>query len=244
MQKKYTYVIIFLFLNFFLLRNILAQTPHWRTVIDFDKKHYFAQTSNKQWGMCTRNNKFVIEAKYDTIYPLNIVKFDPNTYAMQATKTAYIIAKKGDEHSLFHVNGACRLMVDGIMPRLMGDIILVRKKKYWGLAKTSGQFLLPIKCPIIEWYGDLLALQYQKKWLLFDPEQGQLLDRIKFDHIIEVPSKNYVKKKTLLLVKQNNKWGVLDETIKTIIPIEYDEIKIEGTTFICKKGDEITRINK
>jgi len=163
---------------------------------------------------------------YDTLLPLDIINFNPKDYSTEHIHTSYIIGKKGTDQILLNLKGETLLTVNSIMPRLMGDIVLVRKEAFWGLAKTTGEFLLPATCSEIEWYDDVLALKYENKWKLFHPKQKGILLEQSYDSVEELINRTrYNQKESFLLVEEKGKWGVLDRNLKTIIPIQKEQLK-------------------
>ncbi len=226
MQLKSIYIIVLCLFHFALNAQQVHQNPRMKRIIDFDQQHYFAQNQKGKWGMCLANGRSVVSMNYDTLLALDIINFNPKDYSMEHIHTNYLIGKKGADQILLNLKGETLLTVNSIMPRMMGDVILVRKGAAWGLAKTNGDFLLPTACSEIEWYDDILALKYQDKWKLFHPKQKESMIEKSYDSVEEViNSTRYNQKESFLLVQENKKWGLLDKNLKTIIPIEKDELK-------------------
>lgn len=226
MQLKSIHIIILCIFHFALQAQKVHQNPRMKRIIDFDQQHYFAQNQKGNWGMCLANGRAVVSMKYDTLLALDIIKFNPKDYTMEHIHTNYLIGKKGADQILLNLKGETLLTVNSIMPRLMGDVILVRKGASWGLAKTNGDFLLPATCSEIEWYDDILALKYEGKWKLFHPKQKDSKLEKSYDSVKEVINNTrYNQKESFLLVQENKQWGLLDKNLKTIIPIDKDELK-------------------
>lgn len=246
MQLKSIHIIILCFFHFALAAQQMHQNPRMQQIIDFDQQHYFAQHKKGKWGMCLANGRAVVPMAYDTLFALDIIKFDPKDYSMEHIHTNYLIGKKGADQVLINLKGETLLTVNSIMPRLMGDIILVRKGATWGLAKTNGDFLLPAACSEIEWYDDILALKYEGKWKLFHPKQKEPKLEKSYNAVKEVINNTrYNQKESFLLVQENEKWGLLDRNLKSIIPIQKDALKPllaidkyskKKTQFLVKEG--------
>lgn len=226
MQLKSIYIIILCLFHFALNAQQVHQNPRMKRIIDFDQQHYFAQNQKGKWGMCLASGRAVISMNYDTLLSLDVLNFNPRDYSMECIHTNYFIGKKGADQILLNLKGETVLTVNSIMPRMMGDVILVRKGASWGLAKTTGEFLLPAACTEIEWYDDILALKYEGKWKLFHPKQNSLTLEPSYDSVKEVINNTrYNQKESFLLVQENGKWGLLDKHLKTIIPIEKEALK-------------------
>lgn len=226
MQLKFIPIIILCVFHFVLNAQQMHQNPRMKQIIDFDAQYYFAQNQKGQWGMCLANGRSVVPLSYDTLLTLDIVNFNPKDYSMEYIHTNYLIGKKGGEQILLNLKGEKLLTVNSIMPRMMGDVILVRQGTSWGLAKTTGEFLLPAVCSEIEWYDDILALKHEDKWKLFHPKQKKATIEYSYDLVEEVVNNTrYNQKESFLLVQKNQKWGLLDKNLKTIIPIEKKELK-------------------
>jgi hypothetical protein len=226
MQLKSIHIIILCIFHFTLNAQQVHQNPRMKRIIDFDQQHYFAQNQKGKWGMCLANGRAVVSMNYDTLSALDIINFNPKDYSMERIHTNYLIGKKGADQILLTLKGETVLTVNSIMPRMMGDVILVRKGASWGLAKTTGEFLLPAACTEIEWYDDILALKYEGKWKMFHPKQKKTKLEQSYDSVEEVINNTrYNQKESFLLVQENKKWGLLDKNLKTIIPIEKDALK-------------------
>ncbi|MBL4649743.1 MAG: WG repeat-containing protein [Aureispira sp.] len=226
MQLKSIHIIILCLFYFALNAQQVHQNSRMKRIIDFDQQHYFAQNKKGRWGMCLANGRPVVPMNYDTLLALDIVNFNPKDYSMEHIRTNYLIGKKGADQVLLNLKGEILLTVNSIMPRMMGDVILVRKGAAWGLAKTTGEFLLPTVCTEIEWYDDILALKYEGKWKLFHPKQKKSKLEESYDSVEEVINNTrYNQKESFLLVQENKKWGLLDKNLKTVIPIEKDALK-------------------
>ena len=166
-----------LVLNMHLFSQKTHVNPNLKTIIDFDQNHYFGQSTSGQWGLYNSDATYVIQANYDTLLPLCKVEFNPKTYYSKYIKTNYILGRKGRKHSLFNIQGDHIITVDGIIPRLMeNNIVLVKKNGLWGLINISGEYILPIIADEIDWYDDMLSLRVNHKTVLFDAQKGELLD--------------------------------------------------------------------
>lgn len=226
MQLKSIYITILCIFHFALNAQQMHQNPRMKQIIDFDQQHYFAQNQKGKWGLCLENGRPIVAMQYDTLLALDIINFNPKDYSMEHIHTNYLIGKKGEDQILLNLKGEVLLTVNSIMPRLMGDVVLVRKGRNWGLAKTTGAFLLPTDCSEIEWYDDVLALQYEGKWKLFHPKQKKSTIEQSYDSVEEVINNTrYNQKESFLLVQENQQWGLLDKNLKTIIPIEKSQLK-------------------
>lgn len=248
MQLKSIHIIVLCLFHFVVEAQQIHQNPRMKQIIDFDQQHYFVQHKKGKWGMCLSNGRTIVPMTYDTLFALDIIKFDPKDYSMEHIHTNYLIGKKGADQVLINLKGETLLTVNSIMPRLMGEVILVRKGASWGLAKTNGDFLLPAACSEIEWYDDILALKHEGKWKLFHPKQkGAKLEK-SYDSVKEVINNTrYNQKESFLLVQENEKWGLLDKQLKTVIPIEKNDLKPliaidkyskKKTQFLVKEGDK------
>lgn len=212
--------------SFVLQAQQVHQNPRMQRVIDFDQQHYFAKNQKGKWGMCLANGRPIVAMNYDTLLALDIINFNPKDYSMEHIHTNYLIGKKGNEQVLLNLKGEALLRVNSIMPRLMGDVILVRKGAFWGLAKTTGAFLLPVNCSEIEWYDDILALKQGDKWKLFNPKKKQATIDQEYDSVQEIINNTrYNKKESFLLVQKDKKWGLLDDNLKAVIPIQQMMLK-------------------
>lgn len=248
MQLKSIHIIILCLFSFVLQAQQIHQNPRMKQIIDFDQQHYFAQNKKGKWGMCLANGRSVISITYDTLFALDIIKFNPKDYSLEHTHTNYLIGKKGANQILVNLRGEELLTVNSIMPRLMGEVILVRKGTSWGLATTNGDFLLPATCSEIEWYDDVLALKYEGKWKLFHPKQKETKLEKSYDSVKEVINNTrYNQKESFLLVQENNKWGLLNKQLKVVIPIEKNSLKPliaidkyskKKTQFLVKEGEK------
>lgn len=226
MQLKSIHIIILCLFHFTLNAQQVHQNPRMKRIIDFDQKHYFAQNQKGKWGLCLANGRAVVSMNYDTLQALDIINFNPKDYSTERIHTNFLIGKKGADQVLLNLKGEKVLTVNSIMPRLMGDVILVRKGASWGLAKTTGEFLLPAACTEIEWYDDILALKYEGKWKLFHPKQKETKLEQSYDSVQEVINNTrYNQKESFLLVQENEKWGLLDKNLKISIPIKKDALK-------------------
>jgi len=226
MQLKSIHIIILCLIHFALNAQQIHQNPRMQQIVDFDQQYYFAQNQKGKWGMCLANGRTVVSMNYDTLLSLDIIKFNRKDYSMERIHSNYLIGKKGVDQILLNLKGETVLTVNSIMPRMMGDVILVRKEATWGLAKTTGEFLLPAACTEIEWYDDILALKQEGKWKLFDPKQKNATLEESYDSVAEVINNTrYNQKESFLLVQENGKWGLLNKNLKTIIPIEKEALK-------------------
>lgn len=164
-------------LNMQLFSQEIHVNPNLKTIVDFDQNHYFGQSTSGQWGLYHSDATLVLKAIYDTLCPMYKVEFNPKTYYSKYIKTNYILGKKGQKYSLFNLQGHHVITVDGIMPRLMkNNIVLVKNNGLWGLINTSGEYILPIISHEIEWYDDMLSLRVNHKTVLFDAQKGELID--------------------------------------------------------------------
>ncbi|BDS14587.1 WG repeat-containing protein [Aureispira anguillae] len=226
MKLKLTYIIILLANSLLLLGQRLSPQLKMETRMNLGEKHYLIQNKIKQWGLFTKGHKVVIAASYDTIFPLNRTKFDAETYAVEYTPTSYVIGEKGERQTLLDLKGNVCLKANNIMPRLMGEVVLIQNDKKWGLAQTSGKILVPATCARIEWYEDILALNNDKGWLLFDPIAGELITDTGYDTLIEVTNERYPSANNYyLLTQKDGLWGVLNVKGKAVVPAKYQTIK-------------------
>ncbi len=154
----------------------INNNTHFQKVISFNQDFFFGQSESGKWGLCHKEAYFVINAVFDTIYPLCQVSFNPETYDLTYQKTDFIIGEKDNKHLLFSLEGNQIISVDGIMPRLMkNNIVLVKNKNYWGLIKTNGETILPVEASDPEWYDDMLSLKMNNKTILFDAQSGKII---------------------------------------------------------------------
>ncbi|MCH2022071.1 MAG: hypothetical protein MK207_06275 [Saprospiraceae bacterium] len=162
--------------------SLLGQRHHktlkFKSVIEFDSKHYFGQNDNGSWGFYLGNSTEIIDSEYDTLYPLHKIEFNPKTFLSKEIKTNFILGRSGKKYSLFNLKGHKITTVDGIMPRLMkNNILLIKNNGLWGLINTSGEYILPIVAHNIEWYDEMLSLKVKDKIVLFDAHNGELVDQ-------------------------------------------------------------------
>jgi hypothetical protein len=219
MQLQFITTILFLFVSLQISAQGIHTNTKMKSVIDFDKNYYFAQEETNLWGLCSADAEFVIQAEYDTLYPLSEVEFEPTTYALSYSNTKFIIGKKGKNYDLLDLKGNKKMRVNGIMPRLMrNNVILVQNGGKWGLGKTSGEMLVATQSTAIDWFGDLLGLQENNAWTLFNPKSGGL---ISYDNVIRTSENEHIG---LFFVKKGSNWGAIDDNAKIVVPIEYNSI--------------------
>ncbi|MDC0230417.1 hypothetical protein OAK19_00490 [Aureispira] len=161
--------------------SLLGQHHHkgqnFKSVINFDSKYYFGQNHSGSWGFYLANSTRIIESKYDTLYPLHKVEFNPKNYISKKILCNLIIGKKKKEYTIYNIKGKQIITIDGLMPRLMtNNIILVKKNNKWGLINSKGEFILPIEGINPEWYDDMLCLHVNNKIVLFDALKGVLIE--------------------------------------------------------------------
>lgn len=199
----------------------------WKSVASYQKGLSFVQNIQGNWGLCKENKTLLVPAVYDTIYSLDKVTFDPAMFSFEHVYTDFFITEKGEEHSLWNLKGAQIFTANSIMNRIMGDMLLVRKDGAWGLMNTAGKVVLPVVCPKIDWYDDLLGLNYNKQWILLDAKKGKLLKEVTYDTLLEVDVYPYEhQNKAWILAQQKDKWGLINEQAQVRIPFEMQAIKI------------------
>ena len=206
-----------------------------------DTKTYLDKDDVGAWGMKDADSEWLINPFYDTLFYLDRTKFDPETYEVTRYQTDYVLGQSlmSDRWRLFQKDGSMRYEADAILPRLMGDIILVKIKNKWGLVATNGKVVLPVKCTQIDWYEDVLALKDRKEqWHLFDPQNGYLESRT-FDKVALLSPPN---KEVVLLVESKGQQGLLDKSFRTIVPIHYNYLALEehkkGYVYYESSNDE------
>lgn len=156
--------------------------------------------------------------KYDTIYQLPYTAFDHDSYRITYAPSGYTIGIRKGQQWVLNPEGRVICRADAVLPRLMGNTLLIKRNQHWGLVTLGGKVLLPVQCTAIEWHGDVLALRYQDQWHLFDAQEGH---RAKQGGFEAVQSLQVAPQRHLLLVQQNDRWGVLNEQLGQIIPCEY-----------------------
>jgi hypothetical protein len=194
-------------------------------VLAQSNKGHFFQNNNGAWGLLAAEAEILIPPLYDTLFYLNRTSFDSETYEVTRYPSNYILGKSlgKTKWRLFANNGKLLYEADAILPRLMGEVVLVKKRKKWGLIATSGKVVLPVKCTQIDWYEDVLALQNKKgQWHLFDPQNGRLEDSKVFDAVSLLSKPN---KKVLLLVTKGERKGVIDQYFSTVISLQYTQLR-------------------
>lgn len=209
--------------------QLSAQSIHknikMQAVIDFDKEHYFAKGTSGKWGFCDAEASLLVATDFDTLYPLHRVVFNKESFAFHYVNSKFLIGRQGERYILMDLQGNKKLNVASIMPRLMGDAVLVKDNNFWGLAKTSGDLLVPIHCTAIDWYDDLLALKEKDKWVLFHPKQGKLLKEHRYDKITQLMPNIFPTPKTIhFLVQEKGLYGVINQDAEFVIPIEYEQL--------------------
>lgn len=203
------------------------QDPDAQRVIDINQDCYLAQTTTGSWGLCDVDGEWLIPAEYDTLSFLPQVHFDPETYALTYQATSYLIAKNKTEESLWTLKGRRIVHADGITPRLMKTAVLVRKGQHWGLISIKGKPVLPLHCTQVAWQGDLLALEYQNNWYLFNPITGQLSNKKGYEAIkMVIPPTAYKGATALLLIKEAGKWGVMNLHGQWLVPTQYEAVQV------------------
>jgi hypothetical protein len=176
MNSRLIISLIFALTSIQLFSQKTNNNTHLQKVISFNEELFFGQTDSEKWGLCHNDSSFVIKAEFDTIYPLFRVGFNPETYDLTYRKTDFIIAEKDKKYILFSLEGNQIISVEGIMPRLMkNNIVLVKNNNYWGLIKTNGEIILPVEASDPEWYDDMLSLKMNNKIILFDAQSGTLI---------------------------------------------------------------------
>ena len=175
MQHTFIKIAIFFFIIINASAAQIIPSNEIVATIDYNTTHYFAKTAAGKWGFYKSNSRVIIKAEYDTLFSLCDVEFDPSTYKTVSYQTGFFIGKKEGKSQLLDMNGTIITSVDGMMPRWMNGVVLVRNENEWGLIKTTGEFVLPIQCSEIEWHGDVLSLKEDDNWLLFDPKKGALV---------------------------------------------------------------------
>lgn len=192
-----------------------------------DNTGYINRSSLGAWGIKNSNHDWVVRPSYDTMFYLTRTTFDSETYEVTRHKTGYILGHNFHTYQwcLLYQDGSMRYKAEAILPRLMGNVILVKKKNKWGLVNTKGNILLPVQCTKIAWHEDVLALKDKKgKWHLFDPQNGRLETQQVFDKVTLISPPN---KEVLLLVEKNGQQGIIDQYFRTRVPINYLQIAWE-----------------
>lgn len=194
------------------------------------------------WGMMDAEADWLISPFYDTLFYLPKTSFDAETYEVTYQESDYVIGQSFLDYKwkFFDKRGNLLHTADAILPRLMGEIILVKKKDKWGLVNTKGKVVLPVKCTSIEWYEDVLALKDKKgKWRLFDPQNGRLEEQWELDKVQLLSPPN---KEVLLLIEKEGKKGIIDQYFRTIIPIQYKKLSLakekENWVYYQKEQDQ------
>lgn len=190
-----------------------------------NNKSRLYKNDNGAWGLVDAEAEILIPPLYDTLFYLDRTTFDPETYKVTRYSSDYILGKRLGKSKwvLLTSNGKLLYEADAILPRLMGAVVLVKKRKKWGLIATSGKVVLPVKCTQIDWYEDVLALKNKKgKWHLFDPQNGHLEDSKVFDAVSLLSAPN---KRVLLLVTREGRQGVIDQYFRTIISPQYTQLQ-------------------
>lgn len=199
--------------------SLLAQAPTTPTL-------RLAVNSDHQWGAQDADQAWAIPPIYDTLYPLPRTRFDHETYEVHYVPSAYWLGKRNDKQVVLMTDGTVLCKADAILPRLMGDAVLLRKGTQWGLKVLQGKTLLPTRCTEIAWYGDVLGLKYQGQWHLFDAQEGYLYPKGGFD---AVQLHQVSPRHRLLLVQRGDKWGVLNDRLVLVLPLAYDSIRLQPT---------------
>ncbi len=193
------------------------------------------------WGMKDSEAEWLINPFYDTLFYLDRTAFNSETYEVTRYQTDYVLGQSEMSYRwrLFYKDGSLRYEADAILPRLMGDVVLVKTKNKWGLIATNGKIILPVKCTQIDWHEDVLALKNKKdKWHLFDPQDGHLEERV-FDKVTLISPPN---KDVLLLVEVDGRQGIIDQYFRTCVPIDYTQLILEdarmGYVYYKKDNNE------
>ncbi len=180
------------------------------------------------WGLQSADGEWVTAPIYDTLFLLSRAEFDPETFAVARHQTGYYLGRKKQtkQWQLFNKTGRLIYTADAILPRQMGDVVLVRKKNKWGLVAVNGQVLLPVQCSDIAWHEDVLALRDKKgKWRLFDPQHGRLDNQLKLDEVRLLSAPN---QPVLLLVEHDGQQGILDQYFRTLVSRQYHKLTLDA----------------
>lgn len=177
-----------------------------------------ALNDQHQWGAQNDAQAWIIPPIYDTLYTLPRTRFDHSNYNIHYYPSTYWIGKRNNKQVVLNSTGAILCKVDAVLPRLMGNAILIKKGNQWGLRTLKGKTLLPTRCSKVTWYGDVLGLYYRDQWYLFDAQEGHLYPKGGVD---EVQARQVSPRHQLLLVRVGDQWGVLNNRLVELLPLEY-----------------------
>lgn len=114
-------------------------------------------------------------------------------------------------------------------------VAVAQKDNRYGLINTEGSVVFPFIFDTIYSYGAYYKIKQDEKWGLMDKET-----RIIIDPCYEALSTCYYDK-TRLIVKLNNKCGIINLSQEVLVPLEYDTISnwleyISPMHFVVKDG--------
>lgn len=113
---------------------------------------------------------------------------------------------------------------------LAKDIYLVQKNKLWGAIRPDGSEVLP--CTFHQFLlhqplapGEVVVAIFNRKYCLVD-HTGKQLCPLQYDEIkwMSYDGPNGPGGRSMMLAKKDNKWGVLNNTGKEVMPCRFEDI--------------------
>jgi hypothetical protein len=170
-----------------------------------------------RYGLIDLENHPVIPTQYATIYPLGTLR--------------YAVENDQGKIALFREDGKAvtGFKIDSISKFINGRAV-VYENLHRGLIDREGNIILPaIYRDIRIGPEDEVWTQAPHEWL-FITRQNEIVDRLEADELTCLSEK-------VFRVKQSGKFGLVDQTLKALCPIQYDELTpLKNEAYIARIG--------
>lgn len=215
--------------------NIIIK-PIYDDVTYFAKENIAAVKINSKWGIANSNGTIILNPRFDFIYDFQdgfLKVRENNKYGFLNSKgniflipsfqdasdfqDGYASVKSGSTWKLVDENGNFQYLGFHEMKQPSKGIVPVEKNKKWGIVKTDGTALTPLKYDDISFLNSkLIKVKDSGKWGIIDYSGNEILGP-QFDSITATDGE-------MSLIVKSGRYGVIDSSGKILVEPKYSFI--------------------
>ena len=179
-----------------------------------------------KYGLINFEGTQILPCEYDEISALNGVKSN------------YIV-KKGNNVGLVNEKGQIIIKAEykDILTMKEGyknEYIIVSQDDKYGVISTSGNILIEPSYDSVKYLGNsnLFAVKQEEKWKLIDTQDSKVIIDGEYKDIVEA------KSESIVVVNEDNKYGVVTKENEKKIEPQYDDLKYAFSIYYIAKKDD------
>jgi hypothetical protein len=195
-------------------------------LLEYLNPQFLKFRKNRRWGIVSVNGEMIIEPKFLEIEAVNehfTAAREPDGYIIMPTESLIQKATEKIENFIGPVE-----KVDLAAPYFLK----IEKDGKWGIFDNLGQLALGIDNQEVNYLSGLgWAIRKDTFWIVKD---------LNFQNLSETQFEKVISSSSLIGLKSNGKWGVMDGKGQLIKNFENDSLAFIGDILLLYKGKKIT----